>query len=158
LVDEPRQILGLKPLNPGVHSWTGDVQDATDAALGPPLRIELNHLEAGVGALRVTVIGSQREFPLRWGRALLPEGLHGLDCNPVPMGSPDDADHLAIVKPRIQCFQPRHVLDDAGWDVPAGTWVPLRGMAGEESGHALALEAAFECPDGVGMRPRFLGS
>jgi hypothetical protein len=40
--------------------------------------------------------------------------------------------------------------------VPARTLATLVGQAGQQPRHPLALEAAFERPDRVGVRPRFL--
>ena len=83
------------------------------------MRIQFNDLEPGLDAIRITVIRPKRECALLRRRALLPESFHGLDGNPVPTRLPDDADQFAVVKPRVQGFEPHQLLHNGWRDVPA---------------------------------------
>ena len=59
LVLDPGKVFGFKAANPQVDRGTGHLQKATDTQLTPPLIVELDHLEAGLIALRVAVIRAQ---------------------------------------------------------------------------------------------------
>src|SRR5438132_11033235 len=62
-VRSARQILLLETANPLADCGARDMQEVAHTALGPPLAIEGDHLCAGLGPCRVTVVIQLRE---RW--------------------------------------------------------------------------------------------
>ena len=60
---QARQVLLLETVNPLSDCRTRDLQEAADTDLAPPLALEGDHLRAGLGPRRVTVVIQLRE---RW--------------------------------------------------------------------------------------------
>ena len=62
LVHQPREVLRFKAVNPPIDGRAGDVEDATDTALGPALIIQLDDLDPCLVAVALAVIVTQRQF------------------------------------------------------------------------------------------------
>ena len=155
-VHQAHHVFRFTALDPGMDRRTRDMQDPTDALFGPPLRLASDHLQPGVRTVRVAVVVIEREFALRrWG-ALFPEMFDRLNRDAVSTGMPDHPDYFAVVKVRIEGFEPGHLLHDRCWDLPAWMTGSCVRPPRQEPEHPLVAEATRECTDGIGMRPSFL--
>lgn len=90
LVFEPGTVFRFKAAKPQIDRGPGHLENAADTQLTPPLLVELDHLETGLRARRMAVIGAQGELPLHRPRALLPELFDGLVINMVVAFIMDD--------------------------------------------------------------------
>jgi hypothetical protein len=52
-VEQPGKMLRLKSRDPGIDGRTRDMQEPADADFFPALRVEFDHLQAGLVAVRL---------------------------------------------------------------------------------------------------------
>jgi hypothetical protein len=82
------------------------VQKPTDTALTPALRIEFNHLHAGLGPLGMAVVVEQGQL-LRRGRGQLgPELFHAMVTDAAGQGMKDDPGQFPGPEPVVEAFEP----------------------------------------------------
>src|SRR5262245_33051038 len=102
---QPRKVLRFKTANPPRNGGTRDMQNRTDTAPIPALIVQFDHLEAGLVAVWMAVIGAQGQLPLHRHGALLPELFDRLIIQAGVAFIMDDPGQLAKLEPVIACFE-----------------------------------------------------
>jgi hypothetical protein len=133
-------MFGLKTANPQVDRRTGHLQKAADTQLIPALIVQLDHLEAGVIALRMAVIRAERQLALYRSGALLPEPFDGFVINTVVALTLDDPGQLAKLETLIVCFEAGQFFHDFVRYLLAPAGTDNFRVLGKEAEGALLLE------------------
>ena len=102
--------------------------------------VQLNHLEAGVIALRMAVIRAERQLALYRSGALLPELFDGFVINTVVALLLDDPGQLAQLETLIACFEAGQFFHDVVRDLLAPAWTENLRVLGKEAEGALLSE------------------
>ena len=142
-------MLVFKPREDGINGRPGHPQHPADADLLPPLIVELDDDQPGLGTVGVGVVVP----PLRPGDGTgLPDCLDRFVINRLPKFDEQDARQLAVVKPIVESFEavdclPNRVRDARG-PAQASSCCPTR----EEAEHPARLKLAHEPTDGIRMR------
>src|SRR5262249_20605554 len=158
LVREAGCIVVFEARYPPINRGPRDLQELTDTAFTPALRIEGNDLLAGRDALGIAVVVEERPGRRRRWREAVPEAARRLAGEAMHGGMQNDPGQFAVPKPLVEAFQPLEVLHDrVGHPEPAACRVDVQGI-GHEPEHALLRKAALEAAHGFGMGPGFLGA
>jgi hypothetical protein len=104
----------------------------------------------------MAVVVTERQFPLRRGRAVLPEPFDGLVVNPVTRFAKDNPRQFAILKPSVECFQPGQLLDHGRRDTDGFVLWNNFDVVRYKAEQALLFEATGQLADGFWMRGRLL--
>src|SRR4030095_14252480 len=111
LVLQTRRVVRLKTPNPYGEGGPGDMQKPADTALAPALRIECNHLPAGLSPRGIGVIVEQRQLPRGgWGK-LMPELFDAMVAHPASAGMKEDPGQFPVPKAVIESFEALEFLD-----------------------------------------------
>ena len=102
------------------------------------------------------MIVTKRQFPLRCGRAVLPEPFDGLVVHPVTRLTKDHPRQFAILKPSVECFQPCQLLDHGRRDTDGFVLWDNLDVIRYKAEQALLFEATGQLADGFWMRRRLL--
>src|SRR4029450_1642101 len=158
LVREAGRIVVFEARNPPINCGPRDLQELTDTAFTPALRIEGNHFLAGLDALGIAVVVEQ--WPCRrrrWWEAV-PETVRRLAGEVIQGGMKNDPRQFAGAKPGIEPLKPlEFVHDGVGHPQLAMRRANVQGI-GHEPEHPLLRKAALEAAHGFRMGPSFLGA
>jgi len=156
LVREAGRIIVFEARNPPINRGPRDLQELTDTAFTPALRIEGNDFLAGLDALGIAVVVEERPGGRRRWREAVPEAARRLAGEAMHGGMKNDPRQFAGAKPGIEPFEPlEFVHDSVGHPQLAMSWVDVQGL-GHEPEHPLLRKAALEAAHGFWMGPGFL--
>src|SRR6185295_14004015 len=102
LIFQTRRVVRLKTRNPRGDRGPRDVQKPADTALAPALRIERNHLPAGLSPRGIGVIVEQRQLPRGGGGQLMPELFDAMVAHPAGAGMKEDPGQFPVSKAIIE--------------------------------------------------------
>src|SRR5215510_16187774 len=158
LVREASRIVVFETCNPPINRGPRDLQELTDTAFTPALRIEGNDLLAGLDALGIAVVVEERPCGRRCWREVVPEAARRLAGEAIHGGMQNDPRQFAGAKPSIEPFEPlEFVHDGVGHPQVAMGRVDVQGL-GHEPEHPLLRKATLEAAYGFWMGPGFLGA
>src|SRR4029434_2301170 len=104
LVREAGRIVVFAARNPPITCGPRDLQELTDTAFTPALRIEGNNLLAGLDALGIAVVVEERPCGRRRRREAVPETACRLAGEAMHGGMENDPRQFAGAKPGIEPF------------------------------------------------------
>jgi hypothetical protein len=156
LILQTRRVVRLKTHNPRGDGGPGDVQKPADTALAPALRIERNHLPAGLSPRGIAVIVEQRQLPRGGGGQLVPKLFDAMVAHPAGAGMKEDPGQFPVPKAVIEAFEALEFLDNlVRHPPPAADWEDLERRR-EQAQHALRLKTALEGANRFGVGVGFL--
>src|SRR5262245_27971177 len=157
LVREAGRIVAFEAWNPSINRGPRDVQELTDTAFTPALRIEGNDLLASLDTLGMAVVVEERPWGRRHRREAVPEAACRLTGEAMHGGMKNDPRQFTGTKPGIEAFEPLEFVDDRVGDPQlALSWADVQG-AGPEPEHPLLGKTPLEAAHGCWMGPGFLG-
>jgi hypothetical protein len=120
------------------------------------LRLEGNHLHAGLGTLGITVGVEQGKLLGSSGGQLVPELLHARVTDAARQGMKEDPGQFSVPEAVVEACEPLEFFHHLVGHPPPPASRQGRERGGSEAEHALRVKASFEGADRCGVGVGFL--